>query len=205
MKLVQIAITIALLLMSNISAQAPVDLECDLDNMLLAQADDDGQSFFGGGKGRRGRGPHGEDMERMGKHIDQLRMLKLLELLDLDEDQEVPFITNYRSVRKKIKAILDERRAVVVELTEAIRAESVTDEFLTQKIQELKDTDSRRQQAIHDAMDEARMMLRPEQAARLVVFQERFERELLDRVREFRNRKGGAPSDSASGGNQWNR
>ena len=138
--------------------------------------------------------PPGGGMRR--RHLEQFRMLKLLELLDLNEEQEMKFLVEFRALREKQVVLQKERQDAVTRLAEGLRADTLNEEQigrLTNRIFELRRTYAAESEGFYERV---RPMLTAEQAGKLVVFQERFEYELLDQVRSFRERRGaGGPGD----------
>lgn len=130
------------------------------------------------------------------RHLEQFRMLKLLELLDLNEEQEMKFLVEFRALREKQVVLQKERQDAVTRLAEGLRADTLNEEQigrLTNRIFELRRTYAAESEGFYERV---RPMLTAEQAGKLVVFQERFEYELLDQVRSFRERRGaGGPGD----------
>ncbi|MBI5266065.1 MAG: hypothetical protein HY851_02420 [candidate division Zixibacteria bacterium] len=142
-------------------------------------------------------GPDRQEMERQRRHLEQLRMLKLLEVLDLKDSKEEPFLMAFRAMRKSQRDLDEQKKKLLARLSETIQSPSRDD----RKINALTDSvvqisDQKRAQA-GAFLAKARTILNAEQTAKLVIFEERFEYELLERVREFRRmgRMGGPMRD----------
>jgi hypothetical protein len=146
--------------------------------------------------------PPGEpiDMERRRQHLEQLRMLKLLEMLDLKEDQEVAFITGFRRMREQLDELETNRHTVLDDLSQHIEANDVDDRIVQHASQQLVQIAERKIEVVFNFFDRTRQTLTPEQSAKLMVFQERFDRELLERIRAFHER--GMGRGKRSGGKQ---
>ena len=128
------------------------------------------------------------DMERQRRHLEQLRLLKLLEVLDLSDNQEEPFLSAFRAMRKAQRA-LDERKGDLIgRLSLQIQNSSKDDKKVNALVDSVVSIEDEKRVAIRGFFDKARTILTAEQAGKLVIFQERFEYELLERVREFRER-----------------
>ncbi|MDH4155780.1 MAG: hypothetical protein OEW00_00690 [candidate division Zixibacteria bacterium] len=136
-----------------------------------------GRRLFGQGKGE-------------GKHLEQFRMLKLLELLDLNEDQEVAFITGFRSFRRSLRQLDEQKGKLLADLAGGLKDETISEREIDRHIGEIMKLEQERRQKMDDFLREARGVLTPQQMGKLVIFQERFEFELLDKVRAFRERAG---------------
>ena len=145
-----------------------------------------------------GRGSHrfdGANEKRMRKHIEQLRMLKLLEMLDLGEDQEVEFLTELSRFRSDM-AKLDERRTVLLDsLAKGLGDSSLIEDRIYDYGDRIRVTMIDHSKAMTDFMDRCREILTPQQFGEMIVFQERFDKQLLERVRAFR--EGGGPRGSS--------
>lgn len=159
---------------------------CEMPMMMaLAQGEPDAQPTAGEGRGH-GRG----DFEQRRKYLEQLRLLKLLEMLNLTEEQETQFVASFRSLRRDLRALERERAGVLMELSAAVDKEQVTSATVDQSTGKLKELDMRRRERGQQFLTDMKKVLSPEQLGRFVLFQERFELELLERVREFRGRMG---------------
>lgn len=146
--------------------------------------------------------PGGEppDMERRRQHLEQLRMLKLLEMLDLKEDQEVAFITGFRRMREQLEELETQRHSVLDDLSQHIEANNVDNRVVESASQQLVQIAERKIEVVFNFLDRTRNTLTPEQSAKLMVFQERFDRELLERIRAFHER--GMGRGKRAGGKQ---
>ena len=154
---------------------------------MFAQADE----TMGPPDHPRGRPGERGHMMRQRKYVEQFRLLKMLELLELNEDQELTFLTAYNSMRRELREIDEERVRLIEELAGGLRSETVSDSAIAELTGRIFRADAAKRQVQTEFMQQASTTLAPQQFGRLVVFHERFERELLDRVRAFREHKGG--------------
>lgn len=154
---------------------------------VFAQADE----TMGPSDHPRGRPGERGHMMRQRKYVEQFRLLKMLELLELTDDQELTFLTAYNSMRRELREIDEERVRLIEELAKGLRAASITDSAIGDLTERIFKADESKRQVQTEFMRQASTTLAPRQFGRLVVFHERFERELLDRVRAFREHKGG--------------
>jgi hypothetical protein len=127
-------------------------------------------------------------MQKQRRYLEQLRMLKLLEMLDLKEDQEVEFITNFRAMRQNLEDLEAEHHSILDEVSRHIDAGDVDDRLVERTSEQLVQIAQRKIEVVSSFFNEAKKTLTPEQMAKLMIFQERFDRELLERVRAFRER-----------------
>jgi hypothetical protein len=134
-----------------------------------------------------------DDMMRQRKHLEQLRILKMLELLDLSEDQEVPFLTAFNSMRQEQHDLEEQTNLVLDTLAAEMQSGSVSEARLNGLIDRAKSLEQEKFSRLMAFMDEAGTMLTPEQMAKLLIFHKRFEAELLEQVGRFRRGMGGGP------------
>lgn len=158
--------------------------------IFLCQAD---SPMFGGDRmrGKRGFGPGDKDPAEMRKHIEQFRMLKLLEFLDLDDDQEIAFLTRFKALRATEDSLETERRKHVERLVELVKQEAPDNKEIMAEIDSVQTRMQQRIGAFESFVADVRNILTPVQMGKLVIFHDRFEYELLERVRGFQNRRSG--------------
>jgi Spy/CpxP family protein refolding chaperone len=152
---------------------------------------------------RLGQGQRGEKRGRMGwgkerKHLEQFRLLKLLELLDLKEDQEVDFITAFRTMRRERRELHEKRIEFVGKLADGLREQNLSDDDIRSLIYQITESAKQEGRVMENFLSTAQKILTPQQLAKLIIFQERFEYELLEEVRAFRERP--RPTEPMPGG-----
>lgn len=151
----------------------------EMPHDLYAQVEDEGENLhFGPGK----PGQH----RRQRKHIEQLRMLKMLELLDLDQDQEISFLTSYNDLRRDIRRVDEARTKLLTELGDKLHDETGTDAEIKTLLEQVDANRAARRKVEDEFIEHAATMLSVRQLGKLIMFNEHFERELLDRVRVYR-------------------
>ncbi len=131
-----------------------------------------------------GGGPH-HRWRQMAESMENLRLLKLLETVDLTDEQSAKFIPLFQRFRSDFKESLDERRVLVNQLANMVDS-SASDADLNAGIQKLIDLKKKMERQQSEFLDNCRGILTTKQLAKLVIFQERFEREILKSLREFR-------------------
>ena len=131
-----------------------------------------------------------KEMEQGGqrKHIEQLRLLKLLEVLDLTEEQQPKFMSAFTGMRKNLRELDDRKSAVIELLSEELKSSKPDDRKINGMVDSVLRVEADKRRTIRTFVDDMRVTLTPVQIGRLIVFTERFEFELLERVREFRER-----------------
>jgi hypothetical protein len=132
----------------------------------------------------------GRDQHKRRKHLEQFRLLKLLELLDLDESQELRFMKSFTDIRREMREIGDEKKEALDKLGAGLHAGDINDEEIYDLLDRIIQAEKRKRMMFDDFLKEAKSFLTARQVAKLVIFHERFEYELLERVRQFRDRPG---------------
>jgi hypothetical protein len=147
---------------------------------------------------RHGMGQHmpGQHMEQR-KHLEQLRILKMLELLNLTKEQEVPFLTAFNRMREELRGLEEQANLLIDSLAAALQPGNADEHRLRSLIGRIKDIDRRKHERLMSFVDQSETMLTAEQVGKLMIFQRRFEMELLEQVGRFRRGMGepGEPGD----------
>ncbi len=139
--------------------------------------------------------------DKMGMHkknLENLRLLKLLEVLDLEEDQNDQFISAFSKFRKNSKAIKEKVEGEVTSLGEYLKQDNRSDNVILEKVDLIVSMKEEFELERKNFFERVKDILTPEQLGRMMVFQERFERELLEQVRGFRAPKPPDGFDSMS-------
>ena len=159
----------------------------------LAQADEPDSFTPGNNRFGKAKKKYFEAQQQQRKHLEQLRMLKLLELLDLHEDQEIEFLTSFRTMRRDHGALQGKKINQVDDLVKELSAEEIDDRRVKQMVNDIMQLEQERSKILKDFIGEVSAFLSAEQLGKLIVFQEKFEVELLENLKNFRSRKGKNP------------
>jgi len=162
----------------------PPQASCD-GGPIMAQNPGDAPPAMGG-PGMPGR----PEMERQRRHLEQLRMLKLLEVLDLGDAQEQKFLDAFRKMRQAMKAADENKREVVDTLSQLLQAATHDDRQINRLVDSVVVLEGQKRETMTSFVTQARAILTAEQMGKLLVFQENFDYQLLERVREFRGQAG---------------
>jgi Spy/CpxP family protein refolding chaperone len=125
------------------------------------------------------------------KHLEQFRLLKLLELLDLDESQEVQFMKSFTSIRRELRRVDDDKRETLDQLASGLHAGDIADDKIYDLLDKIVQVENQKRMSFDHFLEESRSFLTAQQVAKLVIFHERFEYELLEKVKQFRDRPEG--------------
>jgi len=137
---------------------------------------------------RPGRGRGRGDRAKHAKNMENLRMLKLLDVLELDEGQDMKFITAFAAFRKKTREIGEHFWNEVKLLSEILNQSVPSDEEIKAQILKIENMRIQREKFRTDFHKEVSNILTPVQLGKMVIFEHRFERELIESVRGFRER-----------------
>ncbi len=136
---------------------------------------------------------HGSGMGRgMGMHeknLENLRLLKLLEILDLDDVQNDRFIAAFSLFRNKNRDLNQELEKETDILADLIKSENPGENEIMQQVEKIREL-KRQRMAIYDEFHaKVSEILTAVQMGKMTVFEERFERELLESIRGLRGRR----------------
>lgn len=136
-----------------------------------------------GGRGRGG-GPHDrQDFEKRMKAIEQYRMFKLLEVLDLNDEQATTFLQMFKQQREQMKQFREERHATADTLSQVLETADA-DAEINRLIDKLQANKRREIEFFDSFFKDIKGLLNSYQMGRLVLFMERFDREMIKGVLE---------------------
>jgi len=127
--------------------------------------------------------------QKMEASYENLRLLKLLDAINLTDAQGEKFIPLFHAYRKDLRKLRAERNDLMNQLDN--EADSLVREnkigTLLDRLDENRKAVTAREQLFEN---DCRRLLTLPQMARMIIFTDRFEREMLESLREFRNRRG---------------
>jgi hypothetical protein len=132
-----------------------------------------------------GKGPHGRN--NLGANIEGLRFLKLLEVLDMTEEQSEEFVPLFHRFRKDIRELQRERKTAFDTLVYYLHQPNAEEKLKTCFIA-IRGNLEKLDACMEEFFDKCNDILTAYQLGRLLLFHERFEREVLESLREFRRR-----------------
>jgi len=142
----------------------------------------------GPGKGMGMGHGRGMDMDQHMKNLENLRMLKLLELLELNDEQNDKFIARFAKLRSDMRKIAQQIENKTDTLADLIKSDNFSDREIMARIDELDNIRLQMGNLFKDFHKDAANILTAVQMGKMVVFESRFERELIQSVRGFRER-----------------
>ena len=131
-------------------------------------------------------------------NMENLRLIKLLEAVDLSQEQSERFVPLFHGFRKDTRALLEQQKQIVDSLAEQVRMDE-SDDRIGQTLRRLEATKAQVDARWSRFMEDCGAVLTRKQVARLVVFHERFDREMLEALREFRRHPGAEPGRNREG------
>ena len=147
-----------------------------------------------------GPGPH-PDREDLQETIEIYMMAKMKRYLELDEEQSrtvIPIVEGLNSARREFRR---ERRGMLRQLQPHIEDSTRDPDDVVDLLESLYALERNHREDETAAIDSIRASLSPVQQARFMLFQERFRREIEQRLRGMmRERRGGPPRQRPRGG-----
>lgn len=125
------------------------------------------------------------------RRFEQFRLMKMLELLDLTDAQEAPFMTAYHDMRKQNDKLESDKRAAVESLSRSLRSRRPDTANINNLIDQLVSLEQQRRDVNKHFLDTTRQILSAEQVGRLVLFVERFDSTVFQRLQAMRQRMRG--------------
>ena len=127
--------------------------------------------------------------ERLREEIETMKMWKMLEVLDLTDEQSNDFLPAWRELQKAQKDFR-ERREELLKSLEAVLGEEKPDEGKIRNILgQLEKERSRFDEVQQRFRQKAKEVLTLEQQAKLLLFEDRFEKRMMEIIRQYRERK----------------
>lgn len=171
----------------------------DFDDPFFAQAevdapppDDAPPPMFGGGRWRPGfDGPP--------RQFERFRKKKMVEFLKLNDDQEEKFLEMVDSQRDRRFEWMREYMAAIDSLSAGLRSGDLPDSEIDRFARKIDELDGIKLEMTRTFHDEARSILSAEQFGKMLVFEIRFESQVLGKINEFRNRRGDFPPKGRRG------
>jgi Spy/CpxP family protein refolding chaperone len=157
--------------------------------MMLAQADGENQGEERDfGRAQQPAGPPGG--RRQARMFEQFRTMKMLELLDLTDAQEGPFMAAYQKLRKGLRSVDDRKRKAIDDMAISVKAKTPNDQEINKRIDVLLGLEQERRDLLRAFAQDARQILTAPQAGRLMLFAERFEPAVAERIQAMRRGMG---------------
>ncbi|MCX6826388.1 MAG: hypothetical protein NTV06_03840 [candidate division Zixibacteria bacterium] len=122
------------------------------------------------------------------KNLEDLRLLKLIEILNLSDKQSPQFISLFVTFRKEMRQINYNMQKEIDSLANLVQEDKYSETAVKEQIQKIVGLKLKEEQRIGKFNNDAGKILTPLQMGRVIVFQERFDRKLIEKVKCFRER-----------------
>ncbi|MCX6828786.1 MAG: periplasmic heavy metal sensor [candidate division Zixibacteria bacterium] len=124
--------------------------------------------------------------EERARNLESLRLLKLMEALELNDEQSTKFISLFVDFRKEMRGINDDIQTEIDHLSELLSAEKPSEDSIKTEIARIEALKSGMEDNQRKFHTEVSKLLTVVQMGKMVVFEMRFERELIMNVRGLR-------------------
>ena len=135
-------------------------------------------------------GLHGQKASQGGsmprERLELIRMWRLVDELQIGEEQAARLFPFWSNHRRQSREIQQDRKKAADELVNLLRQEEVRDEVLKEKMKQIRAIDKKKEELariFHGKMVE---LLTVRQQARLLLFEEKFRKDLQDFLKEVR-------------------
>ncbi len=120
--------------------------------------------------------------------IEKVRIYRLTEELDLNEEQAAKFFPRLKDIRKTEQMFHKQKMEIVRELKELLK-EGAKEQEIIKVLNKFQELQKKRFESQLKEIEGIRNILTPEQQARFLVFQEEFEKEIRDLIKEVKGRR----------------
>ncbi|MBU2534467.1 MAG: hypothetical protein KKB37_17140, partial [Alphaproteobacteria bacterium] len=104
--------------------------------------------------------------------------------------QETDFLVTFKNMRAAHLSVMQERDSLLNILADGLKDSTLHGQQVYDLTSKLEQVKQKHMKATAAFLDASRSILTAEQYGRMVVFQERFEFELLDSIKSFRDHRG---------------
>ncbi|MEO0122578.1 MAG: Spy/CpxP family protein refolding chaperone [candidate division WOR-3 bacterium] len=126
--------------------------------------------------------------------IEKVRVYKLTEELDLSEEQITKLFPRLKEMRKNEQEFHKQRMEIIQKLKELLD-EKAKEQEIVKTLNRLQELQKKRFESQLKELEEIKQILTPEQQAKFIIFQEEFEKEIRDLIREIRWRRHPPPPE----------
>jgi len=128
--------------------------------------------------------------ERLREEIETMKMWKMLEVLNLTDEQSDKFLPAWRELQKAQKDFREKREDLLKSLEGVLGAEKPDEGKIKDILAQLEKQRSRLDEVQQRFRQKAQEVLTIEQQAKLLLFEDRFEKRMMEIIRQYRERKG---------------
>ena len=128
--------------------------------------------------------------ERLREEIETMKMWKMLEVLNLTDEQSDKFLPAWRELQKAQKDFREKREDLLKSLEGVLGAEKPDEGKIKDILAQLEKERSQFDEVQQRFRQKAQEVLTIEQQAKLLLFEDRFEKRMMEIIRQYRERKG---------------
>ena len=128
--------------------------------------------------------------ERLREEIETMKMWKMLEVLDLSQEQSDKFLPVWREMQKAQKDFRERREDLLRSLETVLGEEKPDEGRIKDVFKQLEKGRQQLEEAQQRLRQKAQEVLTLEQQAKLLLFEDRFEKRMMEIIRQYRERKG---------------
>uniref|UniRef100_A0A7C4TH48 Periplasmic heavy metal sensor n=1 Tax=candidate division WOR-3 bacterium TaxID=2052148 RepID=A0A7C4TH48_UNCW3 len=119
--------------------------------------------------------------------IEKVRIYKLTEALDLTTEQAAKFFPRLKEMRKTEQEFQRERIEIIQKLKQMLK-EGATEQEISKVLDRYSEIHKKKMERHIKEIGELKEILTPSQQAKFLIFQEEFEKEIRDLIKEVRKR-----------------
>ena len=131
-------------------------------------------------------GPRAERKSELDDTVDSYRVQRMHDFLGLSDEQTAKILGVFGELRKARRTLREERRPLLERLHAQIESESPDEKEIRSILGSLENAKARHDQAEERSRRSLLAALTPIQQAKFIFFQERFEKDLREKVQQFR-------------------
>lgn len=128
--------------------------------------------------------------EKMRERIRMLRTWRLIDDLNLTEEQSAKFFPIMNKFDDRREELELRKRQIIDELIDVLKSEKPSEKKLQQKLADLRKTEQELWESRQSFVDKAAKVLSVKQQAKLLLFEEKFQRQLGAIIRDIKDRRG---------------
>jgi hypothetical protein len=128
------------------------------------------------------------------KLIEAIKIWKISEFLDLDDEQMVVFFPKLKRIEKHRRESFKQRHSILEKMRKQLDKDK-SDSMIGETIEELLSFDEEARDKERELREDIMSVLNVKQQAKLLIFEERFEREIRNIIKEMRKEHKGPPRD----------
>ncbi len=147
------------------------------------------------GQSVRAQGPEGRRFpeegkrERLRQEIETMKMWKMLEVLNLSQEQSDRFLPAYRELQNQHKDFGEKRENLLRSLELALGEEKPDEAKIKDIFGQLEKERAQMDEAERKFRERTQQILTLEQQAKLMLFEDRFEKKMMEIIRQFREKR----------------